>query len=839
MLTAPFPRAATFQPAAGFQRPAVLHLAAAVQRAALLCLLTAPLMAQVSRVVILKVDGLPAEVLEREIARVDPLTHKSTLPWIDLVFRQGGARIPNFYVRAISLSSPSWSLLDTGQHLRIRGNAEFDRDTGHVYDYLNFFPFYVGYALSHKVDMPGVEVLDDLKIPLLIDRFPCTAVYQGPQLFQRGVRWKSLQNGLTHRFSRSFRELLDEWTIGFEIGDSVEQQTERELIQKLADPEVRYLDYFTGDYDHVAHSTSDPAAQRLALQRIDGLVGRIWTAIGSSPLAAQTALILVSDHGMNTQPGVFSQGYDLVRFFNSRSGGGHHVVTNRHPLTEYKLKGLDPFVSEVVTPSPESFYLKDSANDFPTVMLDPDGNERAAVYLRNSDLNELHILLNELNRASIQPAIRRAAMAALFQILDRHRPQWAATIRQLRAELAALDRAIERRRLQVHAEPAKWDAAQRDQGLDKAARRLSVELESWREQEHSYSAYADALARLAALAPADLEKRRLSPEALIPKHAMGEVNSIHDLQNYVVGPGAAGLVLAPDGSLDLDRSFERVDYFRALAGISVRNNVQLAVGSHPVDFVALRIPLNQLPPGLLPAEEAVWLYHDHDRQAMILSRHNAEGDLELRYLPARGLYQDDRGLIQFQQPQWAPGFPLQIWEDPSFAIPEPQRAEWLEQWHSELDWLHAVHETEYSNGIVALNEQFSNIQAPGPGTTDDALLQAFSSAKRRLTEPDFLIFASDHWNFNVRGFNPGGNHGSLRRISMRSVLLVAGGAETGIPRGAVVEEPYDSLSFVPTVLELMGIGRRAGAQKNQGARDLPGRPIKELLTQAAGSRTAR
>ncbi|HUJ49385.1 MAG TPA: alkaline phosphatase family protein, partial [Bryobacteraceae bacterium] len=483
-------------------------LGAVLRRAALLCLLSAPLTAGVERVVILKVDGLPAEVLESELERIDPVTHKSDLPWIDHVFRQGGARVPNFYVRAISLSAPSWSLLDTGRHLEIRGNAEFDRYTGRVYDYLNFFPFYVGYALSRKVDMPGVEVLDDLRIPLLIDRFPYAAVYQGPQLYQRGVRWKSLQNGLTHRFSHSLRELLDEWTIGFDIGDSVEQQTERELVEKLADPGVRYLDYFTGDYDHVAHSTPDPAAQRLALQRIDALVGRIWTAIEASPLAAQTALVMVSDHGMNTQPGVFSQGYDLVRFFNSRAGGAHHVVTNRHPLTEYKLKGLDPFVSEVITPSAEPLYLKDAADDYPTAMLDLDGNERAAVYLRNSDLNELHILLNELDRSQVQPAIRRAGIDAFFQLLDRHRAQWETTVQQLRAELAALRGAIEERRLGIQSEPTKWTAVQRGQGLDKAARRLSVELESWREQERGYSEYADTLARLLALTPADFDKRR-------------------------------------------------------------------------------------------------------------------------------------------------------------------------------------------------------------------------------------------------------------------------------------------------------------------------------------------
>ena len=37
----------------------------------------------------------------------------------------------------------------------------FDRYALRVEDYLNFFPFYLGYALSRRVDMPGVELLDE------------------------------------------------------------------------------------------------------------------------------------------------------------------------------------------------------------------------------------------------------------------------------------------------------------------------------------------------------------------------------------------------------------------------------------------------------------------------------------------------------------------------------------------------------------------------------------------------------------------------------------------------------------------------------------------------------
>src|SRR6266852_2974566 len=202
-----------------------------VARLALVLFLAAGAWAEGKRIVIIKLDGVPQELLEQELLRTDPTTGKSTLPWMDRVFAQRGVRLANFYVRAISLSSPSWSLLDTGQHLQIHGNAEFDRYTYHVYDYLNFFPFYVGYSLSHRTDMPGVEVLDDLRIPLLIDRFPYQASYQSFQLYQRGVRWKTLRRSIQQHFSsRSLRDLLDEWTIGFEIGSSVEEQTERELI---------------------------------------------------------------------------------------------------------------------------------------------------------------------------------------------------------------------------------------------------------------------------------------------------------------------------------------------------------------------------------------------------------------------------------------------------------------------------------------------------------------------------------------------------------------------------------------------------------------------------------
>jgi len=85
-----------------------------------------------------------------------------------------------------------------------------------------------------------------------------------------------------------------------------------------------------------------------------------------------------------------------------------------------------------------------------------------------------------------------------------------------------------------------------------------------------------------------------------------------------------------------------------------------------------------------------------------------------------------------------------------------------------------------------------------------------STAAAPLAEPEFLIFAKT-LEFQSAIFNPGGNHGSFLRISTIPPLF-AGGADTGIPRHLRIQEPYDSLSFVPTILDLDGTAHGKTAQ---------------------------
>ncbi len=230
----------------------------------------------------------------------------------------------------------------------------------------------------------------------------------------------------------------------------------------------------------------------------------------------------------------------------------------------------------------------------------------------------------------------------------------------------------------------------------------------------------------------------------------------------------------------------------------MRNNVQSAVGSHPVDFIAI------------PTHDSIWLYASEGKQAMVESR-----GTELRYSAVGGLQ---------------PGLPLRLFEDENLDIPQSDisqsnREAWLNAWHSELDWLRATHRAEYSNGVIGLHEQFLPPALPEHSADPDAaLLARFNQRRRRLAQPDFVIFANDHWNFNVRNFNPGGNHGSFLRASTHGILLFAGGADTGIPRQQQVERRTMATGFVPAILDL--IGMHADAAK------LPGRPIEEVLQTA-------
>ncbi len=808
-------------------------------------LLPASTLAQAKRVVIIKCDGLPPAMVDRFVDEHDPRTGKSQLPWIDHVFYQRGARLNNFYVRGMSLSAPSWSLLETGQHLQIKGNVEYDRYTLHAYDYLNFIPFYLARIGGVRVDMPAVEVLDSLGIPMLTDVFGHQERYVGMSLFQRGGRLRTFQKSLETQFKRPPKELLDEWTMGLNLRDSVPEQLLRDVLEKLEDPQVNYLELVMQDFDHVGHHNNDRQSHLAVLKQIDNSIGRIWTAIEKSALADETALILVSDHGFNTKERVYSQGYNLVKLLGSPAGGGHHVITKRRLLLDYSLKGIYPLVPLITTTTRDSYYLKGQSTDYPTALLDFDGNERASIHLRNSDLNLLHIILQQLQRKNLPVVLRHALTAKFFETIDLRRPQWQRNLDELNEELQVLRVRIEDQRRLWEAQPKKFSKEDLAAGRDDETKRIFSQLDRWIAQDKRYADYARILNNLLGLRREDFAPERLKIPDLIARDSMGERNTIHQLQNYVVGLAPNGIVLQADGTIDMESSFVRLNYFNLLHEISVRNNVQREVGNQPIDMVATRISSELILPQLSEKEvgqDVVWIYGGPEKQALILARKDERGQLSLRYQPIKNLLQDKNGKVSFDLVAWQPGLPLRIFEDPNLAIPPAERESWLSRWHTDLEWLRALHRTAYSNGLIGLHEELAqheveklSLDEPGISAAE-RLSRRFVKRQRDLIETDLLLVANNHWNFDVRGFNPGGNHGSFFRISTHSTFMVAGGEKTRIPSAVVVEEPYDSLSFVPTLLALMGNLRDdtnpVPVLWDKGFRRFPGRIVKEIVPAA-------
>lgn len=653
------------------------------------------------------------------------------------------------------------------------------------------------------MDKIGAEVFDDLGIPLLVDAFDYEARWQSFQLFQRGTRWTTLGNAAKNFFTtRSVNDVAAEWAGGLDFRGTMTKQYERELIAKLNDPRVRTVDCFTPEFDHVAHLHRDRASQLRALQNIDALVGRIWSAIETSAMAEETVLVLVSDHGLNTDERIYSQGYNLMNLLNGAVGGAHHVITDR-------------LIGNAVTASDESFFLKGQSAKYPTVLLDLDGNERASIHLRNSDLNALHGLLLQLKNKGSKGELKAAVIVEFFGVLDRNRARWTKTSVELQEELGALRRWIEQQQALHRAQPKKWSKADQDAGRDKEARRIFVQLDQASADEKAYSNYARTLQNLLALRRDGFDPAKIEIESVIAPRAMGEPNAIFDLQNYVAGV----------------QPRRTVNYFALLTNVKVRNNVQIGIDSRPVDFIAVRIPQETILPALnsgeTPDQDAIWIYGGEQRQALILARRAKNGELLLRYLPASDLTQGASGQIRFTRIGWQSGLPLKIWEDDKLRV-AGNREEWLSRWHSEVDWLRATHETKYSNALIGLHEHLT-LHDPPSGTDpspDGQLLRRFRLRQRRLTEADLLVLANDHWNFNVRDFNPGGNHGSLFRVSTHSTLMFAGGARTGIPKASLITEPYDSLSFVPTIFALM----HKPPREAQLLPAFPGRIIKEVIS---------
>src|SRR5262249_23863768 len=141
-----------------------------------------------------------------------------------------------------------------------------------------------------------------------------------------------------------------------------------------------------------------------------------------------------------------------------------------------------PFVSEVISPSSEATYLAGESAHYPTAVLDVDGNERASISLRNTSLNIIQLLLDQLMHKRLDGRARHAALEGLFQILGRVRVSWNRSLVELNEDLKSLRAIIDAMQRVVD--------SQAKQKSDEQARRQVSRLESMRADERGYADYA-------------------------------------------------------------------------------------------------------------------------------------------------------------------------------------------------------------------------------------------------------------------------------------------------------------------------------------------------------------
>ena len=188
-------------------------------------------------------------------------------------------------------------------------------------------------------------------------------------------------------------------------------------------------------------------------------------------------------------------------------------------------------------------------------MLDFDGNERASLQFRDSDLNLLHIILQQLQRSNLPGDMRRALTDQFFATINNRRSSWQLNLEQINEELGALRRGIEQQRERCATQPKKFTKQELEAGLDEQATRVCAWLDIWMGQEMNYGEYARVLTNLLGLRQDLFDPSKLKIADVIAPRAMGDHNSIFQLQNYVVGMAPGGLKLKTDGSLDLEKSF--------------------------------------------------------------------------------------------------------------------------------------------------------------------------------------------------------------------------------------------------------------------------------------------
>ena len=808
------------------------------------------------RLVLIKVDGLPPDLLaalsvpEREdywqrlpyakdLRRALRFYQEETgrsivLPNLRRYFFEDGVYVENVYSETLTLSPCSWALIDTGQPSVIKGHATFSRDSCHLRYHLDGVWDTLDAIRRGESKTAALWNLDQIGVSLMSDGFDPDRVWSGPQIYRRtGNKALLLESGKQWLHNNETdvpgiaRSHLSRLVTGIDYTEFAQElsgfMTVRRILQQDLLGQERY-DYLSPVFtlmDHQQHVDPHPANLIHWSVKLDREVGRIFEAVERSSRQSETIVAMVSDHGSEIQPGRTAFSFPITRAFRRPLLGGHTVKTllteSAWSAVSVPVLGLDyPRIYE----SPDSPYGKNASGEkgYVTCYIDNFGSGRAAVNLRNDDLNRLHLILLEMKRCK-PDSERWHLLTSMFQKNLEKARLW------LDPDLALF---------KDYHEGSKNLAFNLLTKTDKYA--LDV---AWRLQEE-IGRDAPQIAGLELLLglqfgnddrEGGLEFERMARSdfeisSLIPKGFLGLPNQVHQLSGYTLGLDE-DLKWVTSTVDEKGRSLP-MNYYQILSDYEAPNAP--VNGDHnPHDLMVTPIPIRHVAEALQDIagirvsqsglHNVVWVKstardrHDKGGEALIVER----GDRWIQYVPVAGLEQDHD--LSFRFSLSSDTDPLGLLSTRGVKTPDHiSRLDWVRQFHSREDWLAAIYQTEYGTAVCMLLDITDN---PTEAFIDSPEFQGylthFSSPelkarylrglKRKYAnqQPDFLAWAGQLWNFNSHTRTAGGSHSGLRPIVARTAFLAWGGHDTRLARGKTVSTVGTTLDVVPTLFRAMGM----------------------------------
>jgi hypothetical protein len=802
-----------------------------------------PPLVEQPRLIVLKVDGLPPWLLE---AAVNPeneqavglldnpaefrraveqfrqqLGREQLLPTIERFFFREGVRATQMYSATVTLSAVAWSVIETGQPSIIKGHGIFERDTGYARSYLDGLRDIIDFVKRRGDKTTGVWVLDQVGVPLSSDAFDLERTWAAPQLYYRpALREYLSQMGLAllkgkHRFSEPHKIAQLHLTRGLGVDQSIGfaetflmQELSRQILTRDYANRERY-DLLSGLYtriDHQQHAEPSPEGLLAQLVRFDELLGEVFHAVEHSQRRDHTFVVMISDHGQEYVPGITSTTVPLSRLFRSSWFGGHTTQTLLSEEIDRALTVPAPGIDRPrVYDSPSSPYGK----GWPTAYIEPFGNARAEIHLRNNDLNRLHLVLQAIGRGGWDETAWGRLGERLEETLHTIRPWLPSELAGLRDYQAGVLDWI--RFLAQSEDPYPRDTAAR---LEAEAERLAPQIEALK--------HLEALLEKANQRPvlAELKRKKFKVETFIPRKFYGPRNSFYQLTHYTIGLDSQQQWV--ESTVDPKGRSVPLNYFQLLSDFEVANPPTPG-NRNPFDLILHAISPESIHASLVEQElicredilaDVAWVHstaREHPRkggEALILRGH----DGRVKYVPIEKLEQDAAGQFFFQPTRRRD--PLALLSDPSFlAVAGEDPAEWLAGWHTPRSWLEAIHQTRYTSAVLMLldiagQNYRSFIHDPtftrhligfGSQPLKDRYLRGLERKYANYTA-DFWTWSSENFNFAFKGPLPGGSHGGLGWRVARNSFLAWGGPQTGLRRGAVLEELTSSLDIAPTLL---------------------------------------